>query len=368
MFSFTTVVRRRTTDKCFFSERFFTHPGCVAHLGDVAKLRLERRHSTAVWESSCGGSSRSSHGIGPECNDSECAPPHWLSRNEKGGSKTELLRGGSHVDRSPQGDNEYLSISKRSKMMKYIIRLRKKRNFRKKMNSFFVKESSTITHLASNHNLTFEVILSNSKSLLDHFKSKCSKLYYADMDTLNYIFRDSIKVNKEARNDAVAVVKLPKSVPPKEPIKFLLAFDRIRYAYNLGKILNTAYSMGVDYLFYVHNTVDPFNHKVIEMTKGSHFQIPYLFGSYLELRQFCDAHKLLPIVAHTNGANPVHILKASSEKGKGVCLILGNESTGPHADVLSFAKPISLLMHEMTNSLNVSVAASILIHYLKCMA
>ncbi|CAA9988578.1 RNA methyltransferase, putative [Plasmodium knowlesi strain H] len=332
------------------------------------KFRPERRHSTAVGESIYEGSRTSSPGSGPECNDIECAPPHWINHKEKRNRKTELLRGACHVDRSPKGDNEYLSISKRSKMMKYIIRLRKKRNFRKKMNSFFVKESSTITHLASNHNLTFEVILSKSKSLLDHFKEKCSKLYYTDIDTLNYIFRDTLKVNKEARNDAVAVVKLPKSVQPKEPIKFLLAFDRIRYAYNLGKILNTAASMGVDYLFYVHNTVDPFNHKVIEVTNGSHFQIPYLFGSYVELRQFCDSHKLLPVVAHTNGVNPVHILKETSEQGKGVCLILGNESTGPHADVLNFAKPISLPMHEMTNSLNVYVAASILIHYLKSMA
>ncbi|CAG9474812.1 unnamed protein product [Plasmodium vivax] len=364
MFFFTTVVRRRATNKCFFSERFFTHPRCVTHLGNVAKLRPERWHSTAVGESS-----RSSSGSGPECNDSECAPPHWISRNERGGSKTEVLHGESHVDGSPNGDNEYLRISKRSKMMKYIIRLRKKRNFRKKMNSFFVKESSTIANLARNNNLTFEVILSNSRSLLDHFKSKCSKLYYADSDTLNYIFRDSLKVNKGAKNDAVAVVKLPEPIPAKEPIRFLLAFDRIRYAYNLGKILNTAYSLGVDCLFYLHNTVDPFNHKVIEMTNGSHLQISYQFGSYVELRQFCEAHKLLPIVAHTNGVNPGHILKVTSEQEKkGVCLILGNESTGPHADVLSFAKPISLPMHEMTNSLNVSVAASILIHYLKCMA
>ncbi|SBT36074.1 RNA methyltransferase, putative [Plasmodium ovale wallikeri] len=108
---------------------------------------------------------------------------------------------------------------------------------------------------------------------------------------------------------------------------------------------------------------NPFNHKVIEITKGSHFKIPHIVGSYTQLKDFCKEQNLLPIVAHTNGINPHNVLKNSIQKG--ICLILGNESTGPHDDVLTFAKPISLPMHEMTNSLNVFVAASILIHYLK---
>ncbi|GAW81301.1 RNA methyltransferase [Plasmodium gonderi] len=363
MFFFANVIKKHMIKKCFLSESFFILAQNIGYLRNDNNIKRFHHHNhqqrwySVVNTCSSDGSSEGEH-----------LKPHWISLNGKEKSKINKRIKGTQVNVvGRENDREYLSISKKSKMMKYIIRLRKKRNFRKKMNSFFVKDSKTIMNLANNNDLIFEAVLSNQKNLLQHFKNKCPKLYYVNNDMINYIFHDSLKVNKITCNDAVAILKIPNSVQKKERIKFLLALDRIRYAYNLGKILNTAYSMNIDCLFYIHNTVDPFNHKVIEITNGSHFHIPYIFGSYTELRQFCETHNVLPIVAHTRGVSPIHILKTSTQQEEGICLILGNESTGPHADILSFAKPISLPMHEMTNSLNVSVAASILIHYLKSM-
>ncbi|SBS84249.1 RNA methyltransferase, putative [Plasmodium ovale curtisi] len=282
--------------------------------------------------------------------------PHWMNLDEGGGrvksNQWEEERTSNCRQKSSDANVEqFLPISKRSKMMKYVIRLRKKSNYRKKKNSFFVKGSKTILELSKNNDLLFEAILSNSKNILYHFQNRCKKLYYINNDILNYIFHDSLKVKKETNCDSIAVLKIP-SIPKKvEHIKFLLALDKIRYAYNLGNILNVAYSMNIDCIFYIYNTVDPFNHKVIEITKGSHFKIPHIVGSYTQLKDFCNEQNLLPIVAHTNGTNPHNVLKNSIQKG--ICLILGNESTGPHDDVLTFAKPITLPMHEMTNSLNV---------------
>lgn len=257
---------------------------------------------------------------------------------------------------------EYLNISKKSKMMKYIIRLKRKRNFRNKMNAFFVKNAQTILHLLNNSNLTFEAVLSTNKNILQNFQDKCNKLYYVSFEIMNYIFKDSFII-KNKKNDAVAIVKIPNVVHNVKKIKFLLAFDRIRYAYNLGKILKVASAMDVDYLFYIHNTVDPFNSKVIEETNGEHLSIPYSVGSYEDLKQICIENNLLSLVAHTDGSTPDQILKENRREG--ICLIMSNESTGPHPSLLHFSKPISLPMHEMTNSLNVAVAASILIYILR---
>ncbi|CDU19598.1 RNA methyltransferase, putative [Plasmodium yoelii] len=292
--------------------------------------------------------------------------PHWIGIEQSNVYK-QVVKEQKKIDYIKKNgeNNEYLSISKRSKLMKYIIRLRKKSNFRKKNNAFFVKGTQTIINLSKDHNLTMEVILSNSKPFLKYFQNKCNKLYYVNNDILNYIFLDSLKFMKDKNYDSVAIVKIPniENTKTEKKIKFLLALDRIRYAYNLGKILNIAYSMNIDSIFYIHNTVDPYNHNVMDITKGKHLFIPYNVGSYNELNKFCEQNNLVPIVAHTNGMDPQSFLKNLTNQG--ICLILGNESYGPHKDIFSFAKPICLPMHEMTNSLNVSVAAGILIHYLK---
>ncbi|CRH00407.1 RNA methyltransferase, putative [Plasmodium relictum] len=354
MFLFSNLAKKYVTHKSFISEYFFMFERNVFLLQNNKNLiNIKGKNCYSIINNNSKN----------EIKHDEILKPHWLNLNEKKKNKLDKYEEQKEKEKEKE-DSKFLNISKRSKMMKYIIRLRKKRNFRKKMNAFFVKNSRTILYLSNNKNLVFEAILSNNKNLLKQFQDKCKKLYYVNCDILNYIFYDSLNVMKEI-NDSVAILKIPNVVNEIKNIKFLLAFDRIRYAYNLGKILNVAYSMNIDCLFYLHNTVDPFNSKVLEITNGSHLYIPYVYGSYKDLKNLCNEHNLVPIVAHINGVNPHNILKESNKNG--ICLILGNESTGPHPDTLKFAKPISLPMHEMTNSLNVSVAASILIHYIKNM-
>ncbi|ETW31827.1 hypothetical protein PFAG_01126 [Plasmodium falciparum Santa Lucia] len=296
--------------------------------------------------------------------------PHWINMDNNKKLKNKCVDDETYKNEEANlQNNEYLYISKKSRMMKYIIRLRKKKNFRKKNNSFFVKDSNTILHLSKNKNIQFEAVLGTNKDILNNFKNKqCTKLYYINKDILNYIFSDTLNVRRQDKNDAVAIIKIPCLSNKINNIKFLLVLDRIRYAYNLGKILNVAYSFNIDCLYYTKHTADPYNPKVMEITKGTHLNIPHIFGNYQELEQLCKEHKLIPIVAHTNGQNIDTFFKKNKIKNNninGICLILGSESTGPHTDVFKYAHPIQLPMHEMTNSLNVFVAASILIHYIK---
>ncbi|SOV74497.1 RNA methyltransferase, putative [Plasmodium sp. gorilla clade G3] len=291
--------------------------------------------------------------------------PHWINIDNNKKLKNKCVDVTYKNEEANLQNNEYLYISKKSKMMKYIIRLRKKKNFRKKNNSFFVKDSNTILHLSKNKNIHFEAVLGTNKDILKIFKNmQCTKLYYINKDILNYIFSDTLNVKRQDKNDAVAIIKIPHLPNKIDNIKFLLVLDRIRYAYNLGKILNVAYSMNVDCLYYTKHTADPYNPKVMEITKGTHLNIPHIFGNYQKLEQLCKEQKLIPIVAHTNGQNIDTFLKKKNNIN-GICLILGSESTGPHTDVFKYAHPVHLPMHEMTNSLNVFVAASILIHYIK---
>ncbi|KOB61118.1 hypothetical protein PFHG_02848 [Plasmodium falciparum HB3] len=249
--------------------------------------------------------------------------PHWINMDNNKKLKNKCVDDETYKNEEANlQNNEYLYISKKSRMMKYIIRLRKKKNFRKKNNSFFVKDSNTILHLSKNKNIQFEAVLGTNKDILNNFKNKqCTKLYYINKDILNYIFSDTLNVRRQDKNDAVAIIKIPCLSNKINNIKFLL---------------------------------------VMEITKGTHLNIPHIFGNYQELEQLCKEHKLIPIVAHTNGQNIDTFFKKNKIKNNninGICLILGSESTGPHTDVFKYAHPIQLPMHEMTNSLNVFVAA-----------
>ncbi|SBT77413.1 RNA methyltransferase, putative [Plasmodium ovale] len=369
MYRLVSVIRKYVTDKNIFLGSFLPVHRNSPVLGKRGSSSAATYSDSGVSSDSDVSGNSGNSGLSSDSGNrgGDLFIPHWMNLDEGGRVKSNQWEEERTTEcrQKSSGANmeQFLPISKRSKMMKYVIRLRKKSNYRKKKNSFFVKGSKTILELSKNNDLLFEAILSNSKNILYHFQDRCKKLYYINNDILNYIFHDSLKVKKETKCDSIAVLKIPSTPKKVEHIKFLLALDKIRYANNLGNILNVAYSMNIDCIFYIYNTVDPFNHKVIEITKGSHFKIPHIVGSYTQLKDFCKEQNLLPIVAHTNGINPHNVLKNSIQKG--ICLILGNESTGPHDDVLTFAKPISLPMHEMTNSLNVFVAASILIHYLK---
>lgn len=143
--------------------------------------------------------------------------------------------------------------------------------------------------------------------------------------------------------------------------RLVVAFDNIKYPKNLGSLIRTSLALNVDLLYYLKGTTEPFNWKISSITGGVQFLIPHKFGTVNDLKDFCKRKNLLPVVAHIEG-DPIESVEF---KGKGLCIILGNESEGPNPSVLSFARRVTLPMHPFMNSLNVSIAGAILIHQLQ---
>jgi len=136
--------------------------------------------------------------------------------------------------------------------------------------------------------------------------------------------------------------------------------DAIQDPGNLGTIIRTADWFGVKNIVCGTGTVEAFNPKVIQSSMGSIFRVN-LF--YTDLRQFLNNHKDMPVVvSHLEGTD-----LSSFKWPENLFLIIGNESNGVSNDLSEKAKwKIKIPGFGLAESLNASVAASILIYEWKC--
>ncbi|MED3792989.1 RNA methyltransferase [Niallia alba] len=141
-----------------------------------------------------------------------------------------------------------------------------------------------------------------------------------------------------------------------------IAIDQVQDPGNMGTIIRTADAAGVGAVIIGEGTVDIYNPKVVRSGQGSHFHLPIVKTN---LSAFIDALKErhIPVygTALENGRNYREI-----EKTDTFCLILGNEGSGVSKQVLSKTDTnLYIPIHGKSESLNVAVAAGILMYYFK---
>ncbi|KAL8271333.1 hypothetical protein Esti_004772 [Eimeria stiedai] len=166
------------------------------------------------------------------------------------------------------------------------------------------------------------------------------------------------------RGQAAGIFPQPQPVEDFVRARFVLALDRLRYIWNVGVLLRCASAMGVDALFFVDGTADPFNWKTLEISRGLHCPIPYQWGNPAELLKMCERHGLAPIVADLRG-DPLETLSDRIGDHVGVCCILGSESRGPSEEILRHAIKLAVPMAAYVDSLNVGVAGGIVLSALR---
>ncbi|RDW16291.1 RNA methyltransferase [Oceanobacillus arenosus] len=142
----------------------------------------------------------------------------------------------------------------------------------------------------------------------------------------------------------------------------LLLIDSVQDPGNLGTMIRTADAAGMDGIVLGHGTVDVYNDKVIRSTQGSIFHIPIyhanLSNEVIELRK--NGFKIwATALQNAKKYNEITI----DEK---VALILGNEGAGVKKELIDAADEIvTIPIYGRAESLNVSIAAGILMYYLK---
>jgi RNA methyltransferase, TrmH family len=144
--------------------------------------------------------------------------------------------------------------------------------------------------------------------------------------------------------------------------KSLLLIDAVQDPGNLGTMIRTADAAGIDAVIVGHGSVDIFNSKVLRSAQGSHFHLPIVCGN---LEEWIETLKKRNIPVYGTALENAKTYTEIAQQEE-FALIVGNEGSGMNKDLL--AKTTSNLyipIYGRSESLNVAVAAGILLYYLK---
>lgn len=139
----------------------------------------------------------------------------------------------------------------------------------------------------------------------------------------------------------------------------LVVLHQINNPVNVGAILRTSEAAGAPGVIATRNTSDPFSPKALRGAMGSAFRLPIWSGpSYVETIEWCRQRGIATICADVDATTSYTEL----DWARPSALILGPESTGLTPEELDLADHrVSIPMKGMAESLNVAVAAGVLL-------
>jgi len=142
----------------------------------------------------------------------------------------------------------------------------------------------------------------------------------------------------------------------------ILMIDAVQDPGNVGTMIRTADASGFAGVITGSDTADMYNDKVIRATQGSLFHIPVLQRELKDEVNRLKQNGFQVWAAALEDAEVFHHLDIPEK----TALIVGNEGAGIKEALLSAAdKTVQIPIYGKAESLNVSVAAGILMYYLK---
>ncbi len=140
--------------------------------------------------------------------------------------------------------------------------------------------------------------------------------------------------------------------------KFLL-IDSVQDPGNIGTMIRTADAAGIDAVILGEGCADPYNPKVIRSTQGSLFHLPI---QKARLEDFIDGTDIPIYGTALDGGIPYNKVTPTDE----FALLVGNEGQGVSKDLLvKTTKNLYIPIYGKSESLNVAIAAGILMYYLR---
>ena len=234
-------------------------------------------------------------------------------------------------------------------LVKHLVKLRNNRDYRHEHHSLIVVGKKIIQELSA--------ITPIKTILVSHPENVPAggKIHEVIMTTDDVIQKIS---GLQSSDGIVAEIEMPKFCDLKGKDK-VVVLDRINDPGNLGTIVRTALAFGFDGVFLLDDSCDPYNDKALRASRGSVFKIALAKGSIKDLKALIQNNGFKPYLADITGKNCEEI-DASSK----CLLILGNEANGPSDSVKELACSVTIPMQDSMESLNVSVAAGILMYTL----
>jgi len=233
-----------------------------------------------------------------------------------------------------------------NKKVKEWTKLNQKK-YRDETNLFIIEGTNLINEAYKNGYLKELIILKG-------------KMLPIDVDTY-YVTQDILKKISTLDNPPT-MIGICNKKEEKELGNKILVLDDISDPGNLGTIIRSACAFNVDTVVLSENTVDLYNPKVIRATQGMIFNINIIKKN---LNNFISLLKSSNYKIYGTDVDGGVNVKSLKEYGK-VCIIIGNEGNGVSDNIKKLCdKHIYINMNEKCESLNVGVAASIILYELE---
>jgi len=225
--------------------------------------------------------------------------------------------------------------------VKELVRLKEKK-YRDKVNLFFVEGYDIVSEAYKNGVIKELYVLDGVECFMD------VPITYVSIDVMKKI-SDMESVSEYY---AVCYKKEELDVGNK-----LIILDGIQDPGNLGTIIRSAVAFNFDTIVLSKNTVDLYNPKVIRSTKGMLFNMNIIVRDLVEFISDLDGY----VIYGTDVVNGIDVRNVDVSERIGI--VIGNEGRGISLTVRKLCDRFMYIdMNSMCESLNASVAASILMY------
>lgn len=139
----------------------------------------------------------------------------------------------------------------------------------------------------------------------------------------------------------------------------IVVLDGIQDPGNLGTILRTIDSVGLDQVIVSKETADAYNPKVVRSTMGAIFRVNIIESdNLLDTLKNMKKHKYKVMATSLETENSIYDVDYSKK-----VIVIGNEANGVSQDILDYAdEKIKIPMLGKTESLNASVATGVILY------
>ncbi|PPA71593.1 TrmH family RNA methyltransferase [Jeotgalibacillus proteolyticus] len=201
-----------------------------------------------------------------------------------------------------------------------------------------------------------ELIVRERVELPDHF-------YTSDIEVTTVTDEISEAISETEHSQGIFAVckQTAQDFSAEKNGRFLL-IDAVQDPGNIGTMIRTADAAGIDAVILGKGSADPYNAKVLRSAQGSHFHLPIVKMDLQEAINELKKQRIPFYGTALEGAETYHSAPSESP----FALLLGNEGAGVSMEWLSQTdKNLFIPLYGKSESLNVAVAAGILLYHLR---
>ncbi|MBR1884217.1 MAG: RNA methyltransferase [Clostridia bacterium] len=259
---------------------------------------------------------------------------------------------------------EITSLS--NEKVKYIKSLNEKK-FRQKYNAFYIEGVKVVSELLDIYkekaiNIEFIAYSLNLLKKVNGYREVLEKVKKSGIEVIeieNNIFEKVVET--VTTQGILCVVKIKDiSLNDIDVSKNILILDKVQDSGNLGTIIRTANAFGVSNIICTKGTTDVYSQKVVRSTMLSILKTSIVYVDNIdEMFKFLKENDYLILATSLKESSYLE----SKSFDKKCAIVLGNEANGVDAEILKKSdKIIKIKINDEVESLNVAVAASILLY------